>query len=73
MQTGRLEASNFKMHRRYSSGRQPPQVRHRQIGDAGHVGVGIGPRLKIDFDQADAREGAGLNVVDAAGQREDRS
>ena len=45
----------FHHHRRQRAGRQIAQVGHGQIGDAGHVGIGIGAGLEINLDQTHAR------------------
>jgi hypothetical protein len=61
-QTGGVD---LKHHWREGALRQPPQVRQRQIGNLGDVGIGVGARLKIDFDQADAGHRARLHVIHA--------
>ena len=58
-------------HWRQRSGRQAPQVRHRQIRNGAQVGVRVRSRLKINLDQAHSGQRPRLNVVHSAGQREE--
>jgi hypothetical protein len=67
-QAGRVKLQN---HRRQGAGRQLAQIRHREVGDAGHGGIGIEAGLKINLDQAHARQRTRFNVIHAAGQREE--
>src|SRR5579864_3497981 len=67
-QAGRVE---FQDDRRQCAGRQLSQIRHRQIGDFAQVSVGVGSRLKINLDQADAGQRARFNVIDIAAQGEE--
>ena len=67
-QAGRVKLQN---HGRQRSRRQPPQLRHRQVGDGGDGGIGIGPGLEIHLDDADARQRARLDMLNAAAQREE--
>ena len=70
-QTGKLEASNF----RTTGGRVPGgSLRKSAIARfemLAEISVRIGPRLEIDFDQANARQRARLNVIDSATQGEE--
>jgi hypothetical protein len=68
--TGRLEASKFQDNWRQCARRKAPQVRHGQVGYRAEVCVGVRSRLKINLDQAHARERSRFDVIDAAGQRE---
>ena len=66
-QAGSVELEH---HRRQGSRRQPLQVRQREVGNLGYVGVGVGAGLKVDLDDADAQQRTRFQVVDAARQRE---
>ena len=66
------QARGVKLHhdRRQRPRRQITQTGHGQVGDAGDIRIRIRARLKIDLDQAHARQGARLHVVNARRQGE---
>ncbi len=67
-QAGSVKLQN---HRWQSAGRELSQVRHGQIRNFAQIRIRIRPWLKIDLDQADARQGARLDVINIAAQREE--
>ena len=67
-QAGGIELQH---HRRQRAGRQAAQLRHGQVGDGGDSRIGIGARLEVDLDDADAGQRARFDVLDAAAQREE--
>jgi hypothetical protein len=68
---GQAGGVKLQHHRRQGAGRQALQVGQREVGEFRHVRVGVRPRLKIDFDNADSQHRARLHVINAAGQGEE--
>ena len=58
-------------HGRQRAGRQTAQVGHGQVGDVAQRRIGIGARLEVDLDEADAGQRARFAVVHVGGQREE--
>ena len=42
-----------------------------RLENCGDIGIGVGSGLEVNLDNADAEQGAGFHVVDAAGQGEE--
>src|ERR1022692_3015717 len=61
----------FQYHWGQSAGRQPAQLRHRQIRDRGDGRVRIRAGLKEYLNHAHTGQGAGFDMLDAGAQREE--
>src|SRR5215472_6640004 len=67
---GKARSVEFENDRRERTWWQAAEVGHGQIGNGAQVGVGVGASLKVDFDEADTRQGARFDVIHTARQRE---
>src|SRR4029077_19601025 len=65
-QAGSVELKND---RRQGPRGKPAEIGHREVLDRAEVRISVCTGLKIDFDQADARQRARFDVIDAARKR----
>ena len=66
-QAGRVELEN---HRRQRARRQAAHFGSRKSADHGDRGIGIRARMEVNLDDADAGQRSGLDVLNAASERQ---